>query len=104
MRLVLLVTLLAACSRSVPASPVAPAAPAPAKVAPAAQPKAPTFAGVPETPAGIQLAWVLDAIAHKQGAVTAEEVEARFDKTFLAQVPADKLVELFATLGRQLAS
>lgn len=109
MRVLLVVSLLAsACSQPKPPAP----APRPAPLAkPAKQERAkpdpakpPTFAGIPETAAGVQLAWVLDTLVHHQGTVTKDEIEKRFAPKFLTAVPADKLIETFAMLGRQLAA
>jgi beta-lactamase class A len=56
-------------------------------------------AGVPDSPAGHRLAWVLAAFARPPDEAA---VVARFASAFTAQVPAPKIVELFAQLGTQL--
>jgi len=96
-----------ACSH--PNPPPAPApSPAPERAAtvPPAKPAAPapvTFAGVPETPAGKELGWVLGTIVHGKGVVTKAELEAKFTPAFLTAVPAEQMVTLFGQLGEQLA-
>ena len=70
----------------------------PAGVAPAK----PRVAGAPATPAGDQLAWILDVIGARHGALPRAELEAHFDPSFLAQVPADQALASFAELGAQL--
>lgn len=98
MRLLVLAGLFATACGGAPAP--APAVPPPA---PPAAPAKATFPGAPVSPAGDQLAWVLDAIVHRGGAVAKPEIEAHFHKTFLAQVPPDKVTEVFTGLGKQLA-
>lgn len=106
--LLLLVTSLVASACSQPKPP--PPAPRPAEpqvVAPSPTPeppKPPTFAGVPETPAGVQLAWVLDTLVRHKGEVTKDELEKRFDPKFLAEVPPDRMVSTFKMLGAELAN
>jgi hypothetical protein len=56
-------------------------------------------AGVPDSPAGHQLAWVLAAFARPPDEAA---VLSRFASAFTAQVPVPKIVELFAQLGAQL--
>lgn len=72
-----------------------PAAPPPT---PAAPPK-PTFPGAPVTPAGEQLAWVLDVIVNRHGALDAAEIEAHFHRTFLAAVPPAAVASVFAQIA-----
>lgn len=93
---------LLACGASSPPPSPLPAAPTvtamtTASAPPAPPPPAPLPAGVPDSPAGHQLAWVLDVIAK-----TPSEVEAanHFAPSFLAQVPAAKLVAVLAQLGQ----
>jgi beta-lactamase class A len=62
----------------------------------------PRFAGTPATPAGEQLAWILDVIVAHHGKLSRAEIEAHFHPTFLQQIPADKAVEIFAQMGAQL--
>jgi len=91
-----LVLVSAACSKTPPAQPPTPPVtqppppPAPAKV---------TFPNVPSTPVGDQLAWVFDLLAHRQGKVDKAEVEAHFDPSFLAKVPAEQLVGVLAQVA-----
>jgi len=99
MRLIVLAGLLIACGSPPAAKPPA-AAPPPAK--PAA-PAKPTFAGAPVTPAGEQLAWVLDTIVERHGKVERPELEQHFHAKFLAAVTSDKAQQIFAQLGQQLA-
>ncbi len=61
-------------------------------------------AGFPDTVAGHQLAWVMDVITQRKGAVDVAEVEQHFDKTFLAAVPADKTAAVFGQLAQQAGS
>jgi beta-lactamase class A len=62
----------------------------------------PLPAGIPDTPAGHKLAWVLRAI-EAEGKVDKAEIEATFAPSFLAQVPADQLTTVMAQLhGMQL--
>jgi beta-lactamase class A len=98
MRLIVLAALLVACS-----APPAPKPVAPPPARPAEPPRA-TFPGAPVSPAGDQLAWVLDAIVHRHGAVDRAEVERHFHKSFLAKVPADKAVQIFGDMARQLGN
>jgi beta-lactamase class A len=103
MRLNVLAGLLLACSVACSAPPAPrPVAPAPAPPRPAPPPKL-TFPGAPVTPAGDQLAWVLDAIVKRHGKLERPELEQHFHPTFLAKVPGTKLQEIFAELGVQLA-
>jgi hypothetical protein len=88
--------------QSAPSHPPAPS--------PAATPPAPTVAtapvlalpaGVPDSPAGHQFAWVLAAIAQTPSAA---EVASRFTPEFTAKVPAAKVVAIFAQLGGQFST
>jgi beta-lactamase class A len=100
MRTALILAFLIACGSSSkkPVEPVIPPpAPAPVEPAPAAPPKV-TFPGAPDTVAGEHLAWILDAIVNKEGAITEAEVQRRMHASFLAQVPADKFVEITKSL------
>lgn len=92
MRVAWIVAVLVACGSSSKPPPVEPA-PAPPPVAPAPPAKA-TFPGIPATVAGEHLAWILDAVANKQGVVAMADVTKRMHPTFLAQVPAEKFVEV----------
>jgi beta-lactamase class A len=103
MRLFVLAGLLFACVAACggapaatppPTGPVAPAKPAP--------PAKASFPGAPVSPAGDQLAWVLDLIARRQGKVLRPELEQHFAPKFLADVPIAKAQEIFAQLGAQL--
>jgi beta-lactamase class A len=87
---VLLFAVLIACGSSSP-KPALP--PPPPPVAPAPPAKA-TYPGVPQTTAGEHLAWLLDAIANKQGEITIADAEKRLHTKFLAQVPATQFVEV----------
>jgi beta-lactamase class A len=100
MRTLVLAGLLIACGGG--AAPPPKPAPAPAPVAPAA-PAKPTFHGAPTTPAGEQLAWVLDAIVKRGGKLERAELEAHFHASFLAQVPVDQALQIFQQMGTQLA-
>jgi hypothetical protein len=57
-------------------------------------------AGVPDTPAGRQLAWVLDALAQ---APSEGDVAAHFTPKFIAKVPSAKVAALFAEIDARLA-
>jgi hypothetical protein len=82
----------AIAATSAPATPDAkPDAGAPAEALPA---------GVPDTPAGRQLAWVLGALAH---APSEGDAEPHFTPRFFAKVPAAKVAELFAEVDAKLA-
>lgn len=61
-------------------------------------------AGFPDTVAGHQLAWVIDVITQRKGAVDVAEVEQHFDPSFLAAVPADKTAAVFGQLATQAGS
>ena len=98
MRLIVLAGLLVACSAPPAPKPVAP--PPPAKPTPPAKL---TFPGVPVSPAGDQLAWVLDVIVKRHGVVTRPELEGHFHASFFAKLPADKAIQIFAEMGKQLA-
>ena len=50
---------------------------------------------LPDTPAGRQLQWVLDALAE---APTEEEVEEHFNAEFLKELPPERLLAIFQTL------
>ena len=52
--------------------------------------------GVPDSPAGHQLAWVLAAFAQPPGEAA---VVPRFGSVFTAKIPVPRIVELFAQLG-----
>ena len=99
MRTALVLAFVIACGSSSKPAPVepAPVAPAPVPVAPAPPAKA-TFAGAPDTVAGEHLAWILDAIVNKDGVLVQADVEKRMHPKFLAQVPADKFVEISKSL------
>jgi beta-lactamase class A len=104
----LAVLVLASCGDNGPP----PARPTPSKPAPPvadppdpgpAEATLPLPAGFPDTTAGRQLAWVVDVIAKRSGAVDVAEVEKHFDAAFLAQVPADQTVAVFGQLAQQTA-
>ncbi len=98
----LLIASVSACGGApAPTPPAAVPAAAPAK--PAAPAKA-TFPGAPVSPAGDQLAWVLDAIVHRKGKLERAELEQHFHARFLAEVPVAKAQEIFGQLGAQLAA
>jgi beta-lactamase class A len=86
-----------------PPAPTAPAAPV-AKPGLAPAPAKAAFPGAPATPAGDQLAWVLDAIVSRQGKVDRAELEAHFHASFLAKVPVEQALTIFAQMARQLAN
>src|SRR5512139_2413300 len=100
MRLIVLAVLLIACGGPATPTPSLPTAP-PSASSPAAPPRPAraTFPGVPATPAGDQLAWVLDAIVARHGKLDRAELEARFHPSFLAQVPVDLALQFFEQLG-----
>jgi len=94
-----------ACGGGPPSPPRPPApAPQPASSLPAPVPAKPTFPGTPASASGQQLAWVLDTIVARHGKVERAELEAHFDAKFLAQVPSDQAVTVFAQMGAQLAN
>jgi beta-lactamase class A len=100
MRIALVLAFVIACgssSKSKPVEPVVPPAPAPVAPAPVVTAKV-TFPGAPATVAGEHLAWILDAIVNKDGVVVQADVEKRMHAKFLAQVPADKFVEISKSL------
>ena len=99
MRSVLVLAFLVACgsSKQKPAEPAF-VEPPPAPVAPAPVVAKATFPGAPDTVAGEHLAWILDAIVNKDGVVAQADVEKRMHEKFLAQVPADKFVEITKSL------
>lgn len=96
---VVLVSLLAACGGSAPPTP-APVVATPTP-APAPAPAKPTFP-VPDTPPGKQLGWVLDVVLNRNGKLERAELDAHFHASFLAQMPAEKLTQIFAQMGAQL--
>jgi len=73
---------------------------APAPPADAGPPAVPLPAGVPDSPAGHQLAWVLGAIAQPPGEA---DVAARFTPEFAAKVSAAKMVAIFTQVGAEIA-
>jgi beta-lactamase class A len=105
MRTIVLAAALAACSCGGAPPPSKPPAQA-AKPAPARppQPAKPSFPGVPATPAGDQLAWVLDAIVARHGKLDRAEVEAHFHSSFLAEVSSEQTVQIFGQLAGQLTT
>jgi beta-lactamase class A len=80
--------------------PVEPTTTTPVSV-PTPEPGPPLPAGFPDSVAGRQLAWVIDAIVARHGMVDATEVEAHFHPSFLAQVPTAQTIEVFKQLGAQ---
>jgi hypothetical protein len=56
-------------------------------------------AELPKTPVGRHLGWVLDAL---RSAPSADEVKRHFSRTFLAQTPADTLVQILELRGGEL--
>lgn len=110
---VALAVAIAACGSSASTQPKMPdpgrePAPPPTTAAPdaapaASAPAAPLPAGVPDTPVGHQLAWVLDVITARHGALDEAAAQAHFTPAFLAQVPPAQAVTVFAQLGAQLA-
>src|ERR1700734_3696396 len=62
-------------------------------------PAVPLPAGVPDSPAGHQLAWVLAAIAQPPGEA---DVASRFPPEFAAKVPAAKMVAIFTQVGAEI--
>jgi beta-lactamase class A len=94
--------LLAACGSHPPNATRTPA-PAPAPATPPAAPAAVLPAGVPDTPVGRQLAWVVDVVNQRRGKVERAEIEAHFHDTFLAQVSPDQTIAVFGQLGAALA-
>lgn len=56
--------------------------------------------GVPDTPAGHQLAWVIGALA---AAPSEADVTSRFSAGFIAQVPPPQIVAILAKLGGMVA-
>jgi beta-lactamase class A len=61
----------------------------------------PLPAGVPDTAAGHQLAWVLDMIVNQKGVVDRAAIEAHFHTSFLAQVPADTVALIFGQIHKE---
>jgi beta-lactamase class A len=100
MRTIVLAGVLIACGGR--AAPPQPAARAPAPARPAA-PVKPMFPGTPSTASGDQLAWVLDALVTRHGKLERAELVAHFHDSFLAKVPADEALTIFAQLSSQLA-
>jgi beta-lactamase class A len=100
MHRLLVIVAVAACGSSAPppARPVAP----PPPPAPAPVVKAVTFPGTPDTPAGKELAWVLDTIVNRGGKVERAEIERHFHPKFLTEIPADQAAQVFGQLGAQL--
>jgi hypothetical protein len=49
---------------------------------------------IPRTPAGAQLAWLLAEVNGGSATLTASEVRAHVSRSFLAALPADRIVEL----------
>jgi hypothetical protein len=99
--------LLAACGEAAkPAA--APTSPAPSSTAPVAAEPAPDAGplttalppGVPDSPAGHQLAWVVAAFAH---APSEADVVARLTPDFTSKVPPAQVVALFTQVGAQLS-
>jgi len=108
MRTIVLAGLLIACGGGgatpapkppVQAKPLVQAPPA----GPAQKPAKATFPGAPATPAGDQLAWVLDKIVKRHGKLERAELEAHFHASFLAKVPSEQAQKIFEQLGQQLA-
>jgi len=104
MRTIVLAGLLIACGGANPAPAPTPrgTAPAAVKPAPASAQAVPRFPGAPATPSGDQLAWVLDVIVTRHGVLERAELEAHCHAGFLAKVPPDQALTVFAQLGTQL--
>src|SRR5262245_29543164 len=68
---------------------------------PVAEPVVALPEGFPDSAAGHQLAWVIDVIVHRGGAVDEAEVERHFASTFLAQVPPAQTVAVFGQLAQR---
>ena len=83
-------------------SPAKPLPPQPAPPPPAPVVTAPSFPGAPDTPAGRELAWALDLIAHRGGAADQAELQKHFHASFLAQVPIEQVGQVFAGLAGQM--
>src|SRR5487761_2231883 len=79
--------------------PVAPAPPVPS-VAAAGPAIVALPPGVPDSPAGQQLAWVLSAFGRPP---TEADVTSRLTPDFTAQVPAARVIALFTQVGAQLS-
>lgn len=92
---------LAACGSPAARSTTSAPPPAPAPVTAPAPPEHPTYANVPTTRVGAQLAWVFDRLA-RGGQITDAEVTARFHESFLAQVPPSQLVPTFAEMAKKM--
>jgi beta-lactamase class A len=95
--------LVIACGGGQPAPPPAPKPPVqalPATPAPAPAPGKPTFAGAPATPAGDQLAWLLDMLVRRHGKLDPAELEAHFHKSFLSEVTTDQALKIFEELAK----
>jgi beta-lactamase class A len=101
MRTIVLAALLFACGSSPPAPRKVPAA-QPAKPQPTA-PTRPSFPGAPATATGDQLACVLDTLIKRHGKLERAEIEAHFDASFLAKVPAEQTLKIFEQMSPQLA-
>jgi beta-lactamase class A len=102
MRTIVLAGLLIACGGSPPAPRPAPPAAQPAKPQPTA-PSRPSFPGAPATATGDQLAWVLDALIKRHGKLDRAEIDAHFDASFLAKLPAEQTRKIFEQMSPQLA-
>jgi beta-lactamase class A len=94
MRVALALALALGCQHPVDA----PATTTAALPAPGTKPAEPALpAGVPDTPAGRELAWLLRVIAHDAPA-TKPDLDAHFAASFLAAVPTDQLLAGFQQL------
>ena len=68
--------------------------------APGAEVKPPAMAGLPDTPAGRQLGWVLAAMHRGAAALDDATLQAHFAPAFLAKVPAAQLRLVLAQLDQ----
>jgi len=59
--------------------------------------------GLPDTPAGRQLAWFVETVNERGVDVGLDEIEAHFAPSFLAEVPPEQTRAVFGDLARPLA-
>lgn len=66
-----------------------------------ATPEASPVAGLPNTPAGQQLTWVIGVINGEVAFPTTAEIEEHFDQSFRNAIPTPQIMELFSQLSAQ---
>ena len=103
MRALRIALVVATSACGAPPSPARPVARTGVATAPVAAPVAKPAYELPDTPAGRQLAWMLGVLDARHGEVSRDEVEAHFDPSFLAKVPAIQVIAIASQLAPDFA-